>query len=103
MVSVPGAGLGTWRRLEAAVVAGWHRELTGAAIAAGIPLSGTSPVYGEAERLLAGTLDGQRGQVVIAGRIWIPSAEEGAAQLARTAGTAGGGVPRPVWPAEVHG
>jgi diketogulonate reductase-like aldo/keto reductase len=48
MVSVPGAGLGTWRRLEAAVAAGWHRELTGAAIAAGIRLSGTSPVYGEA-------------------------------------------------------
>ena len=103
MVSVPVAGLGTWRRLEAAAAAGWHRELTGAAIAAGIRLSDTSPVYGGAGRLLAGTLDGQRGQVVIAGRIWIPSAEEGAAQLARTAGTAGGGAPRPVWPAEVHG
>ena len=35
-VSVPVVGLGTWRRLEAAAAAGRHRELTGAAIAAGI-------------------------------------------------------------------
>ena len=42
-VSVPVVGLGTWRRLEAAAAAGRHRELTGAAIAAGIRLSGTTP------------------------------------------------------------
>ena len=52
-VSVPVVGLGTWRRLEAAAATGRHRELTGAAIAAGIRLFDTSPMYGEAERLLA--------------------------------------------------
>jgi aryl-alcohol dehydrogenase-like predicted oxidoreductase len=52
-VSVPVVGLGTWQRLEAAA-AGRHRELTGAAIAAGIRVFDTSPMYGEAERLLAG-------------------------------------------------
>ena len=102
MVTVPVAGLGTWLRLEAAVAAGWHRELIGAAIAAGIRLFDTSPMYGLAGRLAGGTLDGQRGQVVIAGKIWIPSAEEGAAQLARAAGAVGG-APRPVWLVEVHG
>jgi aryl-alcohol dehydrogenase-like predicted oxidoreductase len=76
-------GLGTWRRLEAAAAAGRHRELTDAAIAAGTGLFDTSPMYGDAERLLAGALDGQRDQVVIADKVWTPSAEEGAAQLAR--------------------
>src|ERR1700730_3954318 len=34
-----------------------------AALAAGIRLFDTSPMYGDAERLLAGALDGQRDQV----------------------------------------
>src|SRR5690348_1914666 len=82
-VSVPVVGLGTWRRLEAAAAAGRHRELASAAIAAGIRLFDTSPMYGDAERLLGVALAGQRGQVIIADKIWTPSAQEGAAQLAR--------------------
>jgi aryl-alcohol dehydrogenase-like predicted oxidoreductase len=89
-VSVPVVGLGTWRRLEAAAAAGRHRELIEAAVAAGIRLIDTSPMYGDAERLLAGALDGQRDQVLIADKIWTPSPEEGAAQLARAAGWYGG-------------
>ncbi|HEX3312272.1 MAG TPA: aldo/keto reductase, partial [Streptosporangiaceae bacterium] len=89
---VPVVGLGTWRRLEAAAAAGRHRELAGAAIAAGIALFDTSPMYGEAERLLAGALGGQRGQVLIADKIWTPSEEEGEVQLARAAAWYGGRV-----------
>ena len=89
-VSVPVVGLGTWQRLEAAAAAGRHRELIDAAIAAGIGLFDTSPMYGEAERLLAGALDGQRGQAIIADKIWTPSAQEGAAQLARAVAWYGG-------------
>ena len=55
-VSVPVVGLGTWRPLEAAAAAGRHRELTSAAIGAGIALFDTSPMYGDAERLLAAAL-----------------------------------------------
>jgi aryl-alcohol dehydrogenase-like predicted oxidoreductase len=91
-VSVPVVGLGTWRRLEAAAAAGRHRELAGAALAAGIRLFDTSPMYGDAERLLAEALDGQRDQVVIADKVWTPSAEEGAAQLARAVAWYGGRV-----------
>ena len=69
-VSVPVVGLGTWRRLEVAAAAGRHRELIGTAFAAGIALFDTSPMYGDAERLLAGALDGQRDQVVIANKVW---------------------------------
>ncbi len=91
-VSVPVVGLGTWRRLEAAAAAGQHRELIGTAVTAGIRLFDTSPMYGEAERLLAGALDGQRNQVVIADKIWTPSPQEGAAQLARAVAWYGGRV-----------
>lgn len=37
-VSVPVAGLGTWRRLEAAAAAGRHRELIEAGIGLGVLL-----------------------------------------------------------------
>ena len=72
-VSVPAVGLGTWQRLEAAATAGRYRELIEAAIAAGIRLIDTSPMYGDAERLLADALNGQRGHVLIADKIWTPS------------------------------
>ena len=91
-VSVPVVGLGTWRRLEAAAAGGRHRELIGTAIAAGIRLIDTSPMYGAAERLLADALDGQRDQVLIADKVWTPSPQEGAAQLARAVQWYGGRV-----------
>lgn len=91
-VSVPVVGLGTWRRLEAAAAADRHRELIQAAIAAGIRLIDTSPMYGAAERLLSDALDGHRGQVFIADKVWTPSAEGGAAQLSRAVDWYGGRV-----------
>ncbi len=91
-VSVPVIGLGTWRRLEAAAAAGQEHELIGAAIAAGIRVIDTSPMYGDAERLLSGALDGHRGEVFIADKVWTPSAEEGAAQLSRAVDWYGGRV-----------
>src|SRR4029077_20318556 len=91
-VSVPVVGLGTWQRLEAAAAAGRHRELIGTAVPAGIRLFDTSPMYGDAERLLAGALDGQRDEVFVADKIWTPSAQEGAVQLARAVAWYGGRV-----------
>jgi aryl-alcohol dehydrogenase-like predicted oxidoreductase len=91
-VSVPVVGLGTWQRLEAAAAAGQHRELIEAAVAGGIRLFDTSPMYGAAERLLAGALDGDRDQVLIADKVWTPSPEEGEAQLARAVEWYGGRV-----------
>src|SRR5246127_1960538 len=91
-VSGPAVGLGPGGRLGAAAAAGRHRELIDAAIAAGIGLFDTSPMYGDAERLLAHALDGRRGQVVIADKVWTLSAEKGAAQLARAVAWYGGRV-----------
>ena len=91
-VSVPVVGLGTWQRLEAAAASGQHRELIDTAIAAGIRLIDTSPMYGDAERLLADALGGQRDRAVIADKVWTRSSEEGAAQLARAVDWYGGRV-----------
>ena len=107
-VEVPVICLGTWRRLEAAAAVGRHRELLASALAAGVRLVDTSPMYGGAERLLAEALDGtddpdgtdnvggpgggRRGEVVVADKVWTPSAEEGVAQLARAVAWYGGRV-----------
>ena len=82
-ISVPVVGLGTWRRLEAAAAAGQDRDLIDAALTAGIRLIDTSPMYGDAERLLAGALRGRRDRAVVADKVWTPSPAEGKAQLAR--------------------
>ena len=91
-MSVPVVGLGTWRRLEAAAARGQDRELIDAAIAAGIRLIDTSPMYGNAERLLGGALEGKRDEVIVADKIWTPSPREGAAQLDRAVRWYGGRV-----------
>jgi aryl-alcohol dehydrogenase-like predicted oxidoreductase len=91
-ISVPVVGLGTWARLEAAAASGQDGELIDTAIGVGIRLFDTSPMYGDAERLLSDGLGDRRDQVVIADKIWTPSAEEGAAQLARAVAWYGGRV-----------
>jgi aryl-alcohol dehydrogenase-like predicted oxidoreductase len=91
-MSVPVVGLGTWRRLEAAAARGQERELIDAAITADIRLIDTSPMYGDAERLLGTALEGKRDQVAVADKIWTPSPQEGAAQLHRAVNWYGGRV-----------
>jgi diketogulonate reductase-like aldo/keto reductase len=91
-VSVPVIGLGTWRRLEAAAAAGRQGELVEAAIAAGIRVIDTSPMYGEAEKLLSDAVDGHREQVFVADKVWTPSAAGGAAQLSQAVNWYGGRV-----------
>ena len=91
-VSVPVVGLGTWRRLEAAAAGGRLGDLVGAAIAAGIRVIDTSPMYGEAEQLLSGALSGRREQVFVADKVWTASAADGAAQLSRAVSWYGGRV-----------
>jgi aryl-alcohol dehydrogenase-like predicted oxidoreductase len=91
-IGVPVIGLGTWRRLEAAAAAGRHRDLLAAAHEAGIRLVDTSPMYGDAERLLAEALGGERDSFFVADKVWTPSPEEGRAQLDRAVDWYGGRV-----------
>lgn len=88
----PVVGLGTWQRLEAAARRGRHVELVGAALDAGVTLFDSSPMYGDAERLLADALAGRRDEAFVATKVWTPSAGEGRAQLDRAVAWYGGRV-----------
>lgn len=83
-IEVPAVGMGTWRTFdvrggEAQAV---RRAVVDAALASDANLFDTSPMYGEAERVLAAALEGRRDQAIVATKVWTPSREEGRAQIA---------------------
>jgi aryl-alcohol dehydrogenase-like predicted oxidoreductase len=91
-LAVPVVGLGTWARLEAAARNGGHVDVVGAALDAGTTLFDSSPMYGQAEDLLAEALAGRRDGTVVATKVWTPSAAEGRKQLRRAVARFGGRV-----------
>ena len=93
-VQVPVVGLGTWARLERAAARGPRAvpELVSTAIEVGAGLFDSSPMYGRAERLLGEALQGRRERVLVATKVWAPSAAEGRAQAERALGWFGGHV-----------
>jgi aryl-alcohol dehydrogenase-like predicted oxidoreductase len=80
---VPTVGMGTWQTLDVRgdddVAA--RRAVVDAAIAAGTTLFDTSPMYGEAERVLAIALGERRREVLIADKVWTSSVREGRLQI----------------------
>jgi diketogulonate reductase-like aldo/keto reductase len=81
--AMPVVGLGTWARLEAAARSGQAEGVVGTALDEGIRVFDSSPMYGEAERLLAEGLGARRGEAFVATKVWTPSGEEGREQLQR--------------------
>src|SRR5579859_3452835 len=93
-LQAPVVGMGTWRTFD---VRGQQEEQTRRAIvdealSAGATLFDSSPMYGEAERVLGQTLQGRRDQVLIATKVWTPSGAEGRAQAERALGFFGGSI-----------
>ncbi|HST58027.1 MAG TPA: aldo/keto reductase [Longimicrobium sp.] len=93
-LTVPAVGMGTWQTLdvrgerdEAA-----RAEVVRAAVDAGTTLFDTSPMYGAAQQVLARALDGMRDRVLVADKVWTPSAAEGREQLRRALAWYGGRV-----------
>lgn len=84
-LSVPVIGMGTWRTFDVRGEAEEleRRAIVDAALAAGTTLFDTSPMYGEAERVLARALEGRREQAIVADKVWTPSLTEGRAQIQR--------------------
>ena len=76
-LTVPVIGMGTWRTFDTDED---RRPVVEAAIASGIDLFDSSPMYGRAEATLARALEGNRKRVQVATKIWTASAEEGRAQ-----------------------
>ncbi len=88
---MPVVGMGTWQTFDvpqAAAVA----PVTDAALAHGVRFFDSSPMYGQAERVLAETLGPRRGQAIVATKVWAGSAREGRAQIARALAWYGGTV-----------
>ncbi len=85
---VPVVGMGTWRTFDVRGAAAERgiRTVVDAAIDAGISLFDSSPMYGAAERVLGAALHGRRDQVLVATKIWTPSADEGREQAERALG-----------------
>src|SRR6202022_3726069 len=76
-LTVPVIGMGTWRTFDTEED---RRPLVEAAIASGIDLFDSSPMYGRAEETLARALDGLRGRGLIATKIWTSDPLQGRAQ-----------------------
>ncbi len=82
-LTAPVVGMGTWRTLD---VHGTEAEanaraVVDAALDAGATFFDSSPMYGEAERILGRALGERRSAAVIATKVWTPSASEGQAQI----------------------
>src|SRR2546423_202036 len=71
--------MGTWQTFDTGED---RRPLVEEALAAGINLFDSSPMYGRAEDVLAGSLKGRRDDVIIATKIWTSSEAEGLEQAA---------------------
>ena len=76
-IEVPAIGMGTWRSFDTDED---RRPIVEEALAAGIDLFDSSPMYGKAEDTLARALDGRRDRVLVATKVWTEDAEEGRRQ-----------------------
>jgi aryl-alcohol dehydrogenase-like predicted oxidoreductase len=76
--------------MEAAAAAGRHRDLVGRALAVGVRVFDSSPMYGLAEQLLGEALGERRGEAFVATKIWARSRAEGQEQLDRALSWYGG-------------
>ncbi|MCA0458971.1 MAG: aldo/keto reductase [Chloroflexi bacterium] len=93
-LQVPVVGMGTWQTFD---VRGYGpeanaRAVVDAALEAGANFFDSSPMYGQAERVLGKTLEGRRDQAFIATKVWASTAAEGQRQIQKALGFFGGKV-----------
>src|SRR5262249_4013214 len=84
--------MGTWRTFDVTGAAeeANARAIVDTALEAGANFFDSSPMYGQAERVLGLAVEGRRDQALVASKIWTPSAAEGEAQAQRALGYFGG-------------
>jgi diketogulonate reductase-like aldo/keto reductase len=88
-VQVPCIGMGTWQTFDTSDGRG---DIVTEALDAGIRLFDSSPMYGEAEEVLAAALGERREEAFIATKVWTQSPDEGRRQAERALGWYGGRV-----------
>jgi aryl-alcohol dehydrogenase-like predicted oxidoreductase len=86
-------GMGTWQTFDVSgPTADMRREVVDTALDAGATLFDSSPMYGEAERVLGRALAGRRDRAIVATKVWTASDREAEQQIARALGFFGGHV-----------
>src|SRR5947209_18532255 len=83
-LQVPVIGMGTWRTFDmrGEVAKKNARAVVDAALATGANFFDSSPMYGEAERVLGKALQGRRDQALVATKVWTATLHEGQRQVA---------------------
>jgi aryl-alcohol dehydrogenase-like predicted oxidoreductase len=91
---LPIVGMGTWRTFDVcgAALEAARRRVLDAALEDGATVVDSSPMYGEAERVLGLALQGRRDRAFVATKVWTSSLREGRAQIERALGFYGGRV-----------
>src|SRR5918992_5515469 len=84
--------MGTWNTFDVrgAAAEGYAEAIVDVALKEGANLLDSSPMYGEAERVLGLTLDGRRDEALVATKVWASSGDEGRAQIDRALELYGG-------------
>jgi aryl-alcohol dehydrogenase-like predicted oxidoreductase len=93
-LQVPVIGMGTWQTFDVRGDEAEHnaRLIVDAAFQADANFFDSSPMYGEAERVLGTTLAGRRDQAMVATKVWASTAQEGREQIEAAMGFFGGRV-----------
>ena len=84
-LEAPVVGMGTWRTLDVRGASAEERAhaVVREALEAGTRVFDSSPMYGEAERVLGAALAGRRDEALVATKIWTPDPREGEEQARR--------------------
>ena len=93
-LTVPAVGMGTWQTLDVRGAAAEHdaHEIVREALDSGARFIDSSPMYGEAERVLADGLGDRRAEATVATKVWTSDDDEAERQVGRALGWYGGRV-----------
>ena len=90
---VPVIGMGTWRTFDVSQPeAGSRREVVDACFETGATFFDSSPMYGQAERVLGQALAGRRDEAMVATKVWTSDDGQADRQVAYALGCFGGRV-----------
>jgi aryl-alcohol dehydrogenase-like predicted oxidoreductase len=92
-ITVPVVGMGTWQTFDVrGLLVEERRLVTDAAFETDVTFFDSSPMYGEAERVLGTTLTGRRDRAIVATKVWTADDGEAGKQIARALEYFGGTV-----------
>lgn len=91
-LDVPVVGMGTSKTFDVPEVDDIRQAVTDTALATGARFVDSSPMYGEAERILGLTLGDRRGEAIVATKVWTPDDDTAERQIDASLGFFGGHV-----------